>query len=325
MIYDDIKNYNKQFQYEPKVENSAKLKRVFKKFVVTGMGGSHLAADILKAWHPELDVVVWSSYGLPPLHEKDLKERLTIVSSYSGGTEEEVDAFNAAKAKRLPFAVVASGGKLIALAQKFKVPYVQMPDFHMQPRMATGLSLKSFLALMGEKQMLAETKELVVQLRPSREEHRGKDLSKRIHGSVPVIYASARNGAIAQNWKIKFNETGKIPAFWNVVPELNHNEMTGFDVKNRTIPLSRNFHFIFLKDVTDDRRLIRRMNILEKLYHDRGFKIEVVLLQGKNELQKIFNALVLADWTAYYSAKLYEVDPEHVPMVEEFKKLIARG
>ncbi|MDP2598991.1 MAG: SIS domain-containing protein [Candidatus Liptonbacteria bacterium] len=324
MIYDDIKNYNKQFQYEPKVENASRLKRGLKKFVIVGMGGSHLAADVLKAWHPELEIITWSSYGLPPLREKDLKERLIVVSSYSGGTEEAIEAFNTARTKRLPLAVIAARGKLLNLAQKFKVPYVAMPDMHMQPRMATGLSLKALLALMGEKQLLLETNALVVQLRPSREEHRGKDLSKRVHGSVPVIYASARNAAIAQNWKIKFNETGKIPAFWNVVPESNHNEMTGFDVKNRTISLSRNFHFIFLKDVMDDRRIIRRMNVLEKLYHDRGFKIEVVLLQGKNELQKIFNALVLADWTAYYGAKLSEVDPEQVPMVEEFKKLIAR-
>ena len=67
------------------------------------------------------------------------------------------------------------------------------------------------------------------------------------------------------------------------------------------------------------------MSVLEKLYRDRGFKIEIVLLQGKNELHKIFGALNLADWTAYHTAKLYGVDPEQVPMVEEFKKLIARN
>jgi hypothetical protein len=66
------------------------------------------------------------------------------------------------------------------------------------------------------------------------------------------------------------------------------------------------------------------MSVLEKLYHDRGFKVEIVLLQGKNDIQKIMNALILADWTAYHTAKLYGVDPEQVPMVEEFKKLIAR-
>ncbi len=323
MINDDIKNYAKQFEFEPVVEHLGKLKKA-NKFVVAGMGGSHLAANILIDWHPELDIIIWSNYGLPPIGDKGLKERLIILSSYSGNTEETIDAFNAAKAKKLSMAVVAARGKLIALAEKNKVPYVKLPDLHQQPRMATGLSLRGMLALMGEKHLLAESKLLAAQLQPGREELSGKDLARRVHGSVPVIYASGRNAAIAQNWKIKFNETGKIPAFWNVVPELNHNEMTGFDAKAKATPLSRNFHFIFLKDAGDDRRIIKRMNVLEKLYRDRGFKTEIVLMQGKSELAKIFTALALADWTAFHSAKMYGVEPEQVPMVEEFKKLIAR-
>lgn len=329
MIQDDIKNYARQFDYEPKAENAAKLsarrgKKGPAKFIVVGMGGSHLAADILKQWHPDRHIIVWSSYGLPPMHEKNLKEHLVILSSYSGNTEEVIDAFNAARAKHCAVAVAAARGKLIALAQKSKLPYVQMPDFHMQPRMATPLSLLALIALMGERGWLAEARELASQLHPAREEHRGRDLAKRLHEAVPVVYASARNAAIAYNWKIKFNETGKVPAFMNVVPELNHNEMTGFDAKGRTAPLSRHFHFVFLKDGGDDPRVTKRMSVLEKLYRDRGFKTEVVLLQGKTELQKIFNALSLADWTAYHTAKLYGADPEPVPMVEEFKKLIGR-
>ncbi len=323
MLPNDIKTYNKQFEYEPVVEHAGKLKK-FRKFLVAGMGGSHLAADILKAWHPEIDVIVWSDYGLPKIDEKDLKDRLVILSSYSGNTEETIDAFNAAKAKKLAMAVIAAHGKLIALAEKNKVSYVKLPEGGLQPRMATPLSLKALLALMGEKTLLGETKLLATQLHPLQEEHRAKELARKLYGNVPVIYTSDRNGAIAYNWKIKFNETGKIPAFSNVVPELNHNEMTGFDAKAKTAAISRNLHFVFLKDGDDDRRIMKRMNVLEKLYRDRGFKTEVVLMQGKTRIGKIFNALNLADWTAYHTAKFYGVEPEQVPMVEEFKKLIAR-
>ena len=325
MLPQDIKNYAAQFACQPVVENAGKLKKKFSKFIVIGMGGSHLAADILKAWHPELDLLVWSNYGVPKLHEKVLKESLTIVSSYSGNTEEALDAFVVAHAKRYPMAVVAAGGKLLRLAEKTGVPYVKMPHEDMQPRMALGFSLMAMLATIGEKVWIQEARELAKQLHPAREERRGEDLAKRLYGSIPVIYVSARNAAIGNNWKIKFNETGKIPAFTNVVPELNHNEMTGFDAKEKTLALSRGFRFVFLKDGSDDRRVLKRMSVLERLLHDRGFKVEIVLLQGKTELQKIFNALVLADWTAYHTAKLYGVDPEHVPMVEEFKKLIVKG
>ncbi len=324
MLSQDIKNYAAQFTYQPVLENAGKLKKKFSRFIVAGMGGSHLAADILKAWHPELDLTVWSNYGFPKLNEKILKESLIIVSSYSGNTEEEIDTFGAVVAKRYPLAVVASGGKLLHLAERAGVPHVKMPREDIQPRMATGFSLMALLALMGEKTWTLEARELAKQLYPAREERRGQDLAKRLYGSVPVIYTSAKNAAIGYNWKIKFNETGKIPAFTNVVPELNHNEMTGFDTKEKTVSLSRSFRFIFLKDGSDDRRILKRMSVLEKLYHDRGFKVEVALLQGKNEIQKIFNALIFADWTAYHTAKLYGVDPEHVPMVEEFKKSIEK-
>jgi glucose/mannose-6-phosphate isomerase len=324
MLPQDIKNYASQFAYQPVLENAGKLKKKFNKFIVVGMGGSHLAADIMKAWHPELDLIVWSNYGLPKLNEKVLKESLIILSSYSGNTEETLDAFSVAAAKHYPMAVIASDGKLMRSAMKANVPYVRMPHENIQPRMATGFSLMAFLAVMGERTWMLEAQELAKQLHPAREERRGQDLAKRLYGSVPVIYVSAKNAAIGYNWKIKFNETGKIPAFTNFVPELNHNEMTGFDAKEKTVSLSREFRFIFLKDGLDDRHILKRMSVLEKLYHDRGFKVEIVLLQGKNDIQKIMNALILADWTAYHTAKLYGVDPEQVPMVEEFKKLIAR-
>jgi len=333
-IYDDIKNFNKQFEYDPVIENAKKLAlSKVKGFVVAGMGGSHLAADLIRVWRPDFPLVTWNDYGLPPLPHAELKKRLVIAVSYSGNTEETISVFLEAKKKRIPVAAVASGGKLIRLAQKSKTPYVEMPDLHVQPRLATGLMLKAILKLVGERSALAEAGELAKTLRPVRYEHAGRDLAKRLHGSVPIIYSSVRNAPIAQNWKIKFNETGKIPAFWNVVPEMNHNELTGFsagggsafggDVHSEIRKLSKRFHFIFLKDRDDNRQIMKRMNVMERLLRERGFKIEVVLLHDHDRpFLKIFQALTLADWTAYYTAKMYNVDPERVPMVEEFKNLI---
>lgn len=64
------------------------------------------------------------------------------------------------------------------------------------------------------------------------------------------------------------------------------------------------------------------MEVLERLYRDRGLSVQVIGLQGNNTFHKIFFSLVLADWAVYYTAELYGVEPEQVPMVEEFKKLI---
>lgn len=323
MIYDDIKNFQKQFGYEPKIENAAKLKKP-KKIIVTGMGGSHLAADILKCWLPDFNISVWRDYGLPPMSAAERKKTLLIAVSYSGNTEETISAFETARKRKVTITVTASGGKLIALAKKYRLPYVEMPKWGLQPRLAIGLMAKSILKIAGMEEEFKEISKLAGIFSAARFEKAGKNLAGKLRGFVPVIYASGRNFAIAQNWKIKFNETGKIPAFCNVFPELNHNEMTGFDSKKNTKNLSKNFRFILLKDDEDGPRVLKRMKILEKLYGRRGLKTEAVNISGKSRLLRIFSSLSLADWTSYYTAGNYGVEPEAVPMVEEFKKLIQR-
>jgi glucose/mannose-6-phosphate isomerase len=323
MILQDIKNFNKQFGYDPEIQNAGHLPRIAKKFFVCGMGGSHLASDVLKAWKPEWDIVIWNDYGLPPLSESDKKECLIIASSASGNTEETISAFLEAKERRLPLAAVATGGELISLAKSFGVPYVVLPDANIQPRMALGFSIKAILALMGEKSVLREIGALEHSLVPAHSEAVGRKLAKQLKGGIPIVYASRRNGAVAQNWKIVLNETGKIPAFANVFPELNHNEMTGFDVKKGTRTISQKFRFVFLRDTDDDPRIRKRMKALEGLLHARGFTVSMAEIRGENRITKIFSSVNTAQWTAFHLAKLYGVDPEQVPMVEEFKKLIA--
>jgi hypothetical protein len=64
------------------------------------------------------------------------------------------------------------------------------------------------------------------------------------------------------------------------------------------------------------------MKVLEKLYSKRKLSVTVLELKGKTIWEKIFSNLLLADFSAFYLAKYYGIDPEPVPMVEEFKKLI---
>ena len=110
----------------------------------------------------------------------------------------------------------------------------------------------------------------------------------------------------------------------NVLPELNHNEMTGFDVKEFTASLSKNFYAIILHDEEDHPRILKRMEILQRLYRDRGIPTETIAISGRSRFERIFSSLYLADWTAYAVSQEYGVDPNEVPMVQEFKKLMNR-
>ncbi len=318
-FHTNILDLHKQLAFLPEIQNKKALKRT-KKFIVCGMGGSHLSADLLLTWRPSLDLIVWSDYGLPPLSDKALKERLIIVSSYSGNTEEALDSFQAARRKKLSVAVIASGGKLLELAKKFRVPYIQFPEPKLQPRLSAGYGIAALLAFMGEGKALKELHAFSREFRAVGYEKRGEALAKKLSRKVPIVYASAKNRAVGYTWKVNFNESGKIPAFTNIFPELNHNEMTGYDVKRSTWELSENHHFIFIRDNADEKHIKKRMALTEKMYKSRGFKVEAISLYGRTAFHKIFSSLAFAAWTAYYLAKNYGLDPEQVPMVEEFKK-----
>src|SRR3989344_989009 len=103
-----IKSLQKQFQYEPELINGDKLGK-HERYIFIGMGGSALAPDLLRASNPELDILIHRDYGLPDLPDKILQNSLIVLNSYSGNTEEVLDAFQLALSKNLTVAVVSIG------------------------------------------------------------------------------------------------------------------------------------------------------------------------------------------------------------------------
>ncbi|MDP3953403.1 MAG: SIS domain-containing protein, partial [bacterium] len=298
-----IINFPEQFQYEPKVENAVGPVAGFKKFAFMGMGGSGLVGDLIRLIKPELDLVVRKGYGLPGV--KDLEERLLICISYSGNTEETLDAFDKALKAGLNLAVIAIGGELLKKAKEVGVLYVKLPDTGIQPRMSLGLQMRAALKLMGDDELFEEIGELSSRLDAEGLEQQGKALAEKLKGKVPIIYSSRANLPLAYKWKINFNETGKIPAFYNVFSELNHNEMNGFDVNNKSKELSENMVFLFLEDVSDDAKAKKRMQVSKELFKNRGFTVHEAEFGGETVAQEIFRSILIGDWAAYHIALIY--------------------
>lgn len=316
-----IKDFPDQFAFEPEVINKEKLKK-HQFYIVVGMGGSHLAADLIKVWDPKFPLFVHKNYGMPELPDEILKQSLFVMSSYSGNTEEVLDAYEKIKEKGYDACALSIGGKLIEQAKADGIPYVVMPDTGIQPRSALGFNIRSLFALLSLPELLENTGSLVSLLPMDKAEASGKELAAILKGSVPVIYSSEKNGPVAYNWKIKFNETAKVPAFCNIFPELNHNEMTGFDAIPATAELSQKFHFIVLKDGADHPKIGRRMEILKNIFEARKLPVTEIELQGDDVFYKIFSSLLMADWAAYYTSEAYGTESESIPMIEEFKKAI---
>lgn len=318
---DALNGFPSQFLFEPIINNIEKLPRD-RQLVICGMGGSHLSADIFNLLLPGRIRAIHMDYGLPVLNDADADKNLYVMSSYSGNTEEVMESYEEAKRRGYAMCAMAVGGRLIERAAADGIPYIQFPSVGIQPRAALGYGVVALAALVGEKSLLNDLAAQSVHLSPSRAAEQGARLAEELRGKTPIVYATNRNAAIAQNWKIKFCENTKIPAFWNVIPELNHNEMTGFDVVDSTRSLSEHYAVVMLSDTEDHPRNARRLEITRELFKARGIAVHTIEMAGSNRPEKIFSSLLLADFTSVALGEYYGVETEQVPMVEEFKNRI---
>ena len=235
--------------------------------LVAGMGGSWMAAALVaEAGLARVPIRIHRTYGLPA--HLDRATTLVIASSFSGNTAETLSAYD--KAHKAGFAVVgiAAGGKLRQRCEEDRVPFVCIPADPptMQPRSATGygvgilvrLLARCGLAVKGAVETVEGLAPYLTKRMPSARQQ-GKDLARRLFGRTPVIYASHNYATVAPIWKIKFNENAKTPAFWNVLPESNHNEMTGW-----LNPQGR-FHLVLLSDPEEDNRILDRIAAMQKV------------------------------------------------------------
>ena len=327
-MYDSILKFAEQLSFKPEIKNgqvearglpaATHAAQAGKKIIIAGMGGSNLSGGLLRIFDPSVDVVLHRDYGLPSLQQNVLAESLLIASSYSGNTEETLDFLEHALRIGLWSAVIASGGKLLARAQEERLPYVQIPNNVIQPRVAVGLSLVALAALTGRDDLIGELSRIATVLVPSAEEAEGKRITDALSGFIPLVYASNQNRSIAYNWKIKINETAKTPVFMNVFPELNHNEFASF-AKNEKGPQTP-FKLLLIRDDEDHERIQKRMDITASLLSENGISAVETSMTGTTRLERALRLLVRADWTAYHLALSYGVNPDNIPAIEEFKE-----
>lgn len=318
-----ISDFPKQFKTGFDIAQNIKAKGKFKSVTVSGMGGSALPVDILKIYLKEkgvnLNIFQNRGYKLP---EEAYANSLNIFNSYSGNTEETVASLEEALKNKLPAIAFATGGKLIDICQKNSVPYAVLPS-GIQPRCANGYFFAAMLQALINIGLVEDEPEKIIRsaqkitTNMDQMEEQGRKIARRLAEKTPVIYASEKFGALAMIWKIKLNENSKTPAFWNVFPELNHNEMVGF-----TIPQAK-FHIVSLIDSTDHPQNIKRMKITAKILEGKGVETTFVEIEGSNTFEKIFSTLLIGDWASYHLALKYNQDPTPVKIVEDLKKLLA--
>jgi glucose/mannose-6-phosphate isomerase len=304
------------------------------KVIILGMGGSAIGGDLVRSLalsEAGIPILVHRDYGLPSFVDE---RTLVIASSYSGNTEETLSGFEPSlktKAKKL---VMTTGGKLGELARANNLPVYKI-DYKAQPRAALGFS---FLPTLGVLQKLGfindksadvnETVQVLEKLSAKLDEksplaaNPAKQLAQRLYSKLPVIYGAGILAEAAHRWKTQVNENGKAWAFYEVFPELNHNATVGFPFPPEVV---ERLHVVLLRSPLFNERVKLRYEVTSELLKRAGVAYEYVDSVGESPLSQMMSTVMMGDFTSYYLAILYKVDPSPVEVINYLKDRLAKG
>jgi glucose/mannose-6-phosphate isomerase len=301
--------------------------------VVLGMGGSGVAGDLLAAVGQQflpVPVTVVKGYDAPSFIDRTT---LVFALSFSGDTEETLQAVDEAQTSGASIVAVARGGQLADRAGEWGVPLIGVPDDIPQPRAGLGaLAVPPLIVL--ERMGLFPGAEgwvdsAVTQLRRRRDqlvadENPAEGLARRVGRCLPIIYGASATGAVAATrWKTQCNENAKVAAFANAVPELCHNEIAGWGQHG---DLTRQvFHLVLLRHDDEHPQEARRFDLLAGLMEEVVGDIHTVRAEGEGSLAQVLDLMFFGDFVSLHLAAQEGLDPGPVPVLDEIKAALSHG
>ncbi len=300
--------------------------------VVCGMGGSAIGGDLVRGWveaSSPLPFMVNRGYALPGWVGA---ETLVIVSTYSGGTEETLSAFADARARGARCLVVTSGGQALQQAEADGLDHVVIPG-GLQPRAALGYSLGVVLRI-ARALGLAELPDSVVAdaLDAARDRaaahdqdadgNPARDLSADWVGALPVVYTgTGLLEAVGMRWRTQIHENAKHPAVGNVLPELDHNEIMGFEAAPDA--LAQAMQVVALRDADDHPQVAKRFEATSELLHSAVGGWTEIAVADSSRLDRMLSLVQLGDAASFWLAMRKGVDPTPVETIQQLKKTLA--
>lgn len=338
MVLDDLKYIHqrdksdalgvaeKQWQQLQQKYEAKTIDAVVENVVLAGMGGSALAATFVSTW-PGIEVPfeITRNYDIPR-YVSD--KTLFIASSYSGNTEETLEALGKAESKGATIAVISAGGKLAEIAKDKGYPLYELPT-NFQPRMAVFYNFAALVQLLVSAGLVVETaldelKKASEFLRVEAQNWRpdvatkdnlAKQFALELVGKSPVVYGGNLLFPAAYKWKINFNENAKNVAWCNQLPEFNHNEFLGWS----SHPTEKPYAPVFLLSNSDHTQIKKRFDVSEKLLSGKMPLPLRVDAKGSTVLEQLLWVITLGDFVSLYLALLNNLDPTPVDLIEKLK------
>jgi glucose/mannose-6-phosphate isomerase len=173
-------------------------------------------------------------------------------------------------------------------------------------------AIKSLRRLKGER----------LGMRVKTKDNQAKRIASMLYGRIPFIYAGCEyTDSVATRWRGQLAENSKTLASCNVFPEMNHNELVGWENPRR---LLKGCAAVILRDAGDHPKISRRMDITKRILRKEGFEVTEVNSSGKELLARIFSLVYTGDFVSLYLALLNGADPYSVDRITYMKKELAK-
>jgi glucose/mannose-6-phosphate isomerase len=304
--------------------------------VICGMGGSAISGDLLagliESTCPK-PIFVNRDYDLPAFATGP--QTLVICLSHSGSTEETLSAAQQAIDRETRLLAITTGGDLGPLVESAGGTVWNFA-YASPPRAALGwlygLLLGAAVKLGLSPDLESDVEESIARMRRDAEvwatttmtnRNNAKRVAGQIVDCVPVVWGAGFLAPVARRWKTQFNENAKTGAFFEQLPELNHNAVVGILTPTELINRHK-FQIMQLESVKFDHPRNRlRHAATETLLREAGVITEVVKARGESRLTQQINVIQFGDDVSFYLAMAYGVDPTPIQPITMLKEKMA--
>lgn len=297
------------------------------RILVLGMGGSGIGGRFLGGLLGDTCTVPIASghdYRIPAWVGPTT---MVLACSYSGNTEETLAALDAAVAKGAQVRALTSGGKLKALADAHGWPVLTVPGGH-PPRSQFGWAVTGLLhhfAALGHRpadapDVLADTEAAAALLVAQSDAilDQAGQWADLLSSRSPMLYGDAAIEPVLIRWRQQLNENAKRLCNHHVFPEMNHNELVGWESGDASIAA------LFLHTEEDHARTAERMRLCKAIFTDAGAAVSEVSAIGTTRLQRWMHLVHLGDWLSLLMAERAGVDPVDIRHIDYLKGELAK-
>jgi glucose/mannose-6-phosphate isomerase len=221
--------------------------------------------------------------------------------------------------------VTTTGGALGDAAREAEVPVIPIPAA-LQPRAAVGymfVAAAEAAELAGAAPAIrTEIDGAAAHLRASRDAliERASVIADVVGDTVPVIYGADLTSPVAYRWKTQINENAKIPAFSHSLPEMNHNELVGWENGGGGL----GFSAVFLDDPDQHPRARQRLDLTANLIEPSAAGLIHIEAEGETRTARMLWSVMLGDLVSLLLAAKRNVDPSPVAVIERLKDQLGR-